>query len=216
MLKTLEKIFSPGGIIRSPRTRACVRPSVYGPALLLLVACACAGGATQVAAVDRVMGKMSGEPVIPRSANRIVVPDFENRSPVPSLSARVSIKVREEIARDGRLGVVDGKEEADLLLEGRILSCQVQVTEFNGAGLPVKKRIRVLASVSLVEVKTGHEIFRDADIQAFETYSELVPPISNEQAVQDRVLLDLAKRVAKKTVTGWYTELMTSEEKGRK
>ncbi len=182
--------------------------------IALLSSCATERGGELT--VEKVLGRMSGEPVVPRSANRIQVPEFENLTTVHSLSARVSIRVRDEIASDGRLGVVGGGEQADLLLEGKITSYQIQALAFNGAGLAVKKRMRVLAAVRLVELVSKREIFNDRDIQAFETYSEINPPVSTEQAVQDRVLTELARRVAKQAVTGWYTGLMTREEKGKR
>jgi hypothetical protein len=216
MRKTLEKkkghCLSWGG----PAPRAVVR--FLTPALIAFIALfsSCSTEQGRDLTVEKVLGRMSGEPVVPRSANRIQVPEFDNLTPVHSLSARISIRVREEIASDGRLGIASGGEQADLLLEGKITSYQTQALEFNGAGLPVKKRMRMLAAVRLIDIVSNREIFSDRDIQAFETYSEIAPPVSTEQTVQDRVLTELARRVAKQAVTGWYTGLMTREEKGKR
>ena len=120
------------------------------------------------------------------------------------------------ISMDGRLGVVAINETADLRLAGTIVQYQVQPVQYNNLNEPIRKRLRIIASIKLFDLKKSREIFYDGEIQAFETFSEIVPPVNSEHTVQERVIETLARRISVKVIDGWYTDLMTGIEKGKK
>ena len=117
---------------------------------------------------------------------------------------------------DGRLAVVFEIREADLRLAGMIVKYQIQPIKYGNFGEPIKKRLRVIASITLYDIKKNKEIFYEKGIQSFEEFSDIRPPIISEIHIQDRVLENLARRIAVKTINGWYTKLMTPIEKGKK
>ncbi len=166
--------------------------------------------------IKNVLKSMNGEPVVPREANRIRIPVFSNGMGITSLCERLTLRVRELIFQDGRLAVVGDDNEAELVLKGNILLYQVQPIKYNDLGLAVKKRIRMVASVQLVDIARGKVIFNEAEIQAFEVFSDLVPPVVTEESAREKVIESLARRIALQTSSGWYTELMTPVEKARK
>ncbi|MFH0975742.1 MAG: LptE family protein [Spirochaetota bacterium] len=166
--------------------------------------------------VKDVLKNFKGEPVVPRQANKISVPVFNNLTGLSSISEELTVKLREQIRLDGRLAVVSENENADLILSGIIKEYQVQGLEYNGFDKPVKKRLRITASVKLFDMNNKNEIFYEKEIQAFKEFSEIKPPISSETLTLEKVLDDLAGRIAFKTINGWYTELMTPAEKGKK
>ncbi len=163
--------------------------------------------------VKKVIGSLNGEPVIPRRANRISIPDFLDRSGDPSIARKTTLRVRDLISSDGRLSVVAG--EADLVLLGKILSQEIQPIEFGTMHQPTKKRLRIIAAVKLINSAAGRPVFNDSPVQAFETFSEIIPPVSSEHQTRERVIENLALRITHQTLSGWYTDLMTPTEKAR-
>jgi hypothetical protein len=93
---------------------------------------------------------------------------------------------------------------------------QVQPVRYNDSGEPVTKRMRITASVRLIDLRKGREILRENNVQAFGEFSELVAPVSSEIQTRERVSDMLAKRLAMKIASGWYTELMTGVERGKR
>lgn len=166
--------------------------------------------------IKDVLINFKGEPVIPREANKIMIPVFNNFTNQPALSYKLITKLREQIISDGRLAVVSENAPADLLLKGIITAYQIQPVKYNGFDKPIRKRLRITSSIRLFDITKDREIFLDRNIQAFEEFSDVIPPISSEISIQDKVLDDLAKRIALKTINGWYTVLMTPVEKGKK
>ncbi len=163
-----------------------------------------------------VLGKINGEPVIPRSANRIIIPYFKNFTGEPTVSEKLTLRVRELINMDARLAVVSDSHRADLRLGGKVVLYHIQPIHYSDAGEPVRKRLRIVVSIELKDLKREKEIFSQRQIQAFEIFSDVIPPFASETQVRERVIENLARRVAVNTVSGWYTELMSNIEKGKK
>jgi len=167
------------------------------------------------ATVEKLFRDINGGPVIPSDANRIFIPFFENRTEREGLPEKLRIRISESISKDRRLAVVDSGQKSDVFLEGTITSFQIQNIAFNSLGVVEKKRMRVTASIKLTRTSSGSVIFMESGIQSFMEYSDTVPPITSEARVFDEVIDELAERIRAKTISGWYTELMTPVEKGK-
>jgi hypothetical protein len=163
--------------------------------------------------IKSVLESMNGQPVVPREANRIWIPPFAGGAGTGMLGQRLALRLREYIAMDGRLAVVNEGKHADLVLNGTVLLYQVQPLAYDDLGVPVKKRIRMVASCRLLDIPREKVIFNEAEIQAFEIFSDTVPPLVTEESARERIMESLARRIALQTVSGWYTELMTPVEK---
>ena len=165
--------------------------------------------------VKNVLSNIDGEPVIPREANKISIPFFYNHTEKPSISEKLTLKVRRFINIDGRLAVVSDTSNADLRLLGMIVKYKIQPVQYGAFGEPIRKRLRILTSVRLYDIKREAEIFFENEIQSFEIFSDALTPITSEIHVQDRVLENLARRISVKVIDGWYTKLLTPIEKGK-
>lgn len=165
--------------------------------------------------LSKIIDDFEGEPVVPRGANRIYIVPPANTTGVPELSSLLLDMVRRSISMDGRLGVDPDDARADLRLDIRISRYQIEGVRYDELGRAVLKRMRITADVRLVNLRRKKRIFYETDLQAFRSFSELVRPIETETKVREDVLDELAKRIAAKTVTGWYTDLMTPIERGK-
>ena len=189
----------------------------YIPLAVIAVFCACAstdGGAG--GPVGNVIKSITGEPVVPRAANRILVVDFRGAAGGQGLRDTLGIRVRELLAADGRLAVVADEAGADLVLEGVVTGYETRPLRYNEMGLALSKRMRITVSVRLFDRDRDREIFFEREIQAFEEFSDTEPPVVPEAAALARVINALAKRISQQTIRGSYTELLTPVEKGRK
>jgi len=166
--------------------------------------------------LSRILNKISGEPVVPREANKIFIPLFENKTRRAEIAEKLFNRINERIGMDGRLAVVSDEKIADLKLEGVITDFTVQNLEYGTVGKPVKQRMRILASVRCTDLMKKSLIFYENDIQAFKAFSQVIHPIESEELVLYDVISYLADRIAQKTVTGWYTNLLTPVEKGKR
>lgn len=204
----------------TPASPRRVRPAFALRACYLLAACLIAGCTTFEdrgnLPINDVLKSLKGGTVVPQTANTILIPSFSDRSGRPTLADRLTLRIREIISQEGRLAVTTDVDNADLVLRGEVTRYELQPVAFNPMGAPVKNRVRITASVILLDKKGKREIFREREIQSFEVFSDLIPPLRSEAQTQDAVLENLARRIADKVLTGWYTDLMTPEEKGRK
>ena len=164
--------------------------------------------------LKNVLKVVDGEPVIPRSANRIFIKEIKKISSGESVSYTLFIKLKNAINRDGRLVVESDFAKSDLMVEVLIKNYVVQNIRYNNLGQPVIKRMKIVASSKLYNIKKKRMILYDNHIQAFKEFSDINPPIMTQIEVLSDVLENLSKRIARKTITGWYTEHMTIIEKG--
>jgi len=174
------------------------------------------GSVKEPGTVNKIASEMNGEPVVPRDANKICVPTFANITVMKGIEKYLSREVIKRINIDGRLVVVDRGNGPQLLLSGTITEYQLQDVRFDEFGRAVKKRLRVVARVTLSETTRGKVVFRNKSVQAFKSYSDIQPPITSELEVRTEVLNQLAERIKLQTIRGWYTELQTAIERVKK
>lgn len=204
----------PGGPDMLSRVRSI--PVRWVVLFVLAVAVSCGSVIeTEKGSVKSVMNSMDGEPVVPRKANRIFVPDFSNRSGRESIQTLLTLKLRKFIYSGGRLALVESRENADLLLQGEVTSFTIEPVQYSVIGVPVKKRMRMAAKVTLTDASRGKVIFLGKSVQAFEEYSDNVPPVVTEESAKEKIIDALAQRITAQVESGWYTELMTPEERGK-
>ena len=180
----------------------------------------CASGGTEGNGTARkFIESFDGEPVVPRAANRIYIAPPVDAAGLPELylGEKLLLKVREGLSLDGRLGVDSDETHADLRLDIRITKYLVEKLSYDAIGRAVKKRLWITADVMCVRLdRTGKLIFQERDIQSFRVFSDLIMPIEPESLAREYALDELAMRISEKTVTGWYTNLLTDIEQRKK
>jgi hypothetical protein len=196
--------------------RAMVIARVMAAMLAAWAAGGCATNGTEENNTSRkFIESFDGEPVVPRAANRIYIapPVDATGSQDLDLAEKLLIKVREGLSLDGRLGVDSDETHADLRLEIRITKYLVEKLDYDAIGRVVKKRLWITADVKCVKLDRRRKlIFYEPGVQSFRVFSDLVMPIEPESRVREYVLDDLSGRITEKTVTGWYTNLLTTIE----
>jgi len=197
-----------------------MHPSQFMKKALPIIAMVLAGGCTadlrdEETMAGKIIKGFEGEPVVPRNANRLYIMPPVNITGASEITDKLLYRIKAHISLDGRLGVDADGQKSDLRLEILITKFMIQNLEYDTIGRAVKKRIWITADVRLMDLKRNRVIFFERGIQAFRAFSDLVQPIETAPQVTECVLDDLGKRITSKTVTGWYTDQMTSIEKGK-
>ena len=188
---------------------------VFFPIFLTLIPMGCASSMKQEGGdVKNIINKIDGETVVPRDANKIYINPFLSLK-FPEISKKLVVNIKELLSIDGRLAIVDTREMADIELNGKIIEYQLQKIIFGKVGNAEKKRLRIVASIRLINLKKNQLILYENGIQAFKEFSEVLPPIQNEEYVKINVIKMLARRISSKTITGWYSKYLTPIEKKR-
>ncbi|MGQ9843462.1 MAG: hypothetical protein ACUVRK_07830 [Spirochaetota bacterium] len=181
-------------------------------ALVLILSCS----TNDKAALRNVVDSINGQPVIPHTANKLYIAPFANQAGIPGYEDTIKQRIIEKIITSGRLAIAPIQTDSDVALLGTIKSFQVQPIVIDGAGIIKKKRLLIIAVISLLNTQTGNYIFRNITVQAFKEFSDIEAPVTPFNIVQDEVEQVLASRIALQVETGWYTSLKTEVEKGRK
>lgn len=180
--------------------------------VLLLVACT-TGDKTPLA---QFIQSFDGQPVIPFSANKIFISPLINETATPNIEVTITKRIIEKITVNGRLAIAPVKADSDVTLTGTIQSFQIQPIVIDSTRVIRKKRLLIIASISLYNEHTKSYIFRNITVQAFKEFSDVDAPIIPFTIVQDEVEQALAARITLQVETGWYTSLKTEVEKGKK
>ena len=154
--------------------------------------------------------------IIPENANTIFIAQIENLTNKPNIPQTLNIALKRQLAVEGRLAVIDNDSSADLLLILKINSYHIQDLERNTRGIPSKQRLRITSHVSLFDRQTKTYVFKDNEVQSFKIFSQVVMPIQSEPQCCEDVLKIMADRIHLMIKTGWYSDLLTDIEKGKK
>ncbi|MEW6525570.1 MAG: LPS assembly lipoprotein LptE [Spirochaetota bacterium] len=185
---------------------------IIAVALLLLLSCS----SNDKAELGNIVGSINGQPVIPYTANKLYILPFTNQTSIPGYEEKIKQRITEKIITGGRLAIAPVQADSDVILTGTIQSLQVQPIVIDSAGIIKKKRLLIIAVISLINNQTKNYIFHNITVQAFKEYSDIEAPVTPINIVQDDVEQMLASRIALQVETGWYTTLKTGVEKGRK
>ncbi len=100
----------------------------------------------------------------------IYVPVWKNPTADIQFGEIMSEALRERIELAGDLRLVNDAEEADLILEGELLSVWVGGLSYNVYTQTLERRVSVRAKARLVERRTGRVIWQNDHIYRYEDY----------------------------------------------
>jgi len=142
---------------------------------------------------------------LPDWIRSIYVEPWENNSSETEVSVWITDALREEFLRDSGL-VLTSKEDADVILTGRVESVHVTGVAYISYDVAVEERVSANLSVRLYERKTGAEIWKSADIHREENFY-VARKMMITESLKDEALQKLSRNVAEiihHRVTGIY------------
>lgn len=181
------------------------KPSTIGLGLLFLLfaaGCDTTGGSQRPD--DRVTIPVLQGPRDRQAAElkTITIPTFRNQTYEYGIEDYLTNAVIKEFITDARLEVRPA-EAADLVLRGKIYRYIKEPVVYSDQDEVLKYSVGIWVELALYETGNDTALWRDADIYAKSTYSEVMAPIETEREVQRRLIDELAVDVVDRLFEGW-------------
>lgn len=175
-----------------------------------------------VSTLDKTIGSVDGEEIIPLKYRTIYIHHFDNRSFSGDMVSRLKERLQQSYSRDARLKMVTEKDKADLFMYGEIGNFVEAPTAHDQFGEPLTYLLTIIVSVKIRvnPVKfpdaTGRDsVLLENRIVRFDTtYAPRLPPFETRFIAQERMLTGLCDRIVYTSFEGWYSELKESRELG--
>lgn len=108
---------------------------------------------------------------IPPYIKTVVIPDFENKTTRIEAEQFVTFAVKDEFIRRSELELVANRDNADAILEGKILSFDVSPVSITSDASANLYRVSITLSVRLIDVQKNEIIFEDENIVFTDNYN---------------------------------------------
>jgi len=132
----------------------------------------------------------------------IYLPTFRNLTYEYGIEDYLTNAIINQFIADARLTVTDG-DAAELILRGNIYRYVREPVVYNDQDEVQEYSVGLWVDLALYEAGSDTPLWRDNDIYAKTTYSDIVTPIETEAEVQRRLMDDLVIDIADRTLEGW-------------
>jgi len=135
---------------------------------------------------------------LPPHIQRISIPTFKNLTTRYQLDVKLTRKVIEEMIARGKVEVTSETNKADAVLNGEILSFQVNPIAFTGQASADRYNITIVARIVLRDVARGKIIFSNPSFIYQQEYE--VPEGSDFESVETEAIDKIAEKFARSLV----------------
>ena len=135
---------------------------------------------------------------LPPHIQRISIPMFKNLTTRYQLDVKLTRKVIEEMIARGKVEVTSETSKADAVLNGEILSFQVNPIAFTGEASADRYNITIVARIVLRDVTRGKIIFSNPSFIYQQEYE--VPEGSDFESVETEAIDKIAEKFARSLV----------------
>jgi len=138
-----------------------------------------------------------------KDSKSVYVPFFSNETTQPDLDIQVTESIIDDLVDDNTLSVVN-EDQADAILQGRIVSFENRPFSFNLDLDAQEYRIRIQVIASLYRRRTNDPIWENRTIAGVSTY--FVEPIEGENdfdAAVDQAVFTISERFLNLTTQDW-------------
>ena len=134
----------------------------------------------------------------------LYIQNFENRTYSPQLTGRLKEKLQFAFARSASLVVVTEKEQADVILYGKIQLYAEEPGVFDRGAMPLTYNLTIIASTRMrardkKAATESDEMLEQHDIRYMTTYNIGEPMYETRYMAEDRMLEGLADRIVSLT-----------------
>ena len=125
-----------------------------------------------------------GASQLPPHLNTIAIPVFENKSPEPTVQRPLTESFRLAFITDGRLGLVNNKAEADLVITGTITNYWIRAVAFNAFDVATEYWVYIEADV-LAQDQVKNQVYLKQTLKTRWNYRATPGIVSTEAARQE-------------------------------
>ncbi len=142
---------------------------------------------------------------LPSWIRTIYIEPWENNTTETQMPVWITENLREEFLRDSGLELTS-RDEADVILTGRVESVYVSGVAYKSYYSAVEERVSATLSVSLYDRKTGEELWKLSDLHREENFY-IAREMMQTESMKEEALQKLCRNVAEiihHRVTGIY------------
>jgi hypothetical protein len=157
--------------------------------------------------------------ILPQHIKRIAVPTFINRTARYGIESKLTDAVIEEFIRDGHLSIAK-KEQADAILTGEIVTYVLEPLSYDAHEVVEQYKLWVVVNLTFKDLTTGEVLWEEkresidgnliggieGDVRYYVT-PRAGRTVETEEEAQDRLVIDLADRIVRRTVYGWGSRI---------
>ncbi len=140
---------------------------------------------------------------LPSHIQTVAVPIFQNRTSEPAIEGLITRAVVEAFSTNGRLKVV-GREHADAVLDGEIISYAVSSIAFNRDANVVQYRLQVTINLRMRDLRRNKVLFQENNIREqsdFRVQNAVSQTISREETALRAAAVDIGRSIVSLAVT---------------
>ena len=131
----------------------------------------------------------------------ITISTFRNHTFEPALESVVTMYVKEEFLTNSRLRVVTGAGQADLLLEGTIISFSLTPIAFDQKrSVVVEYRVTIYMDIHLQDLRSREILWKDSSLETTAEYF-VNADTSVTRVARDRAVAEASKHLAENLVS---------------
>lgn len=153
-----------------------------------------------------ISGAFDGTALIPADVSRLCVEEIENRSSRDEIPGMLMSELRRRFNFSGRLYLTDDISSCDVKLRITLLPLITEPLDFNSAGIPEQRRLRLDALITMTHSSTGDEVMKNR-----EAYAEVVFRVAGRDSISEyRGITGLTEKLSERIIsvitTGWFKD----------
>lgn len=134
--------------------------------------------------------------------------EYSDRNPYrlyrPGMETKITDAVISRFLVDGYLRVVSREDQADLILNGALISFEKQPLRYDQLSQNVQEyRANIIVDMSLDDVAKAKKVWSEKGFVGFFEYNQTGANSVSEDTAITNAIADLAKRIVERTVEDW-------------
>ena len=121
----------------------------------------------------------------------------------PGLEREIRKAIKDRFIFDGKLKVVNKKEEADSVLNCDILDFEKQPLRYRDDRTIEEYRLKLVVSLKFTDLVDNAVLIDESEFVGEKTYSLSGPFVASESSAQTAAITDLARRIIERVVDIW-------------
>ncbi|MDH4199721.1 MAG: LPS assembly lipoprotein LptE [Spirochaetia bacterium] len=165
---------------------------------------------------NKLLLSIDGDERVSRKYKSIYIHNFINESYTGELTGELKEMLIQKMSAQQRFKIETDKTNADVWLYGKIEYYSLNPRNIDPFGRVTRYNMTIFVSVWVRPNSklSGEDIYDKQNVRFDTFYVPEQPPFETEFTARQRLLDGLCDRIVKAVITGWYSDLKTSEELG--
>jgi hypothetical protein len=160
--------------------------------------------------------------ILPEHIKKVYVRPFENNTNQFGIESKFTNEVIDEIVADGRLSLVNNKEDADCVLTVKIKRYILQPLTYDIYNVVDQYKLWIIVSVSLVDKDNNITLWTEPNMEGIQIYRDINRRSTGEDSDGDGmseedarqiVWTKMAKNIIRRVIKGFGSTTSISEKK---